>query len=182
MKKVFGIFFLLALSISCASDIAIDQINDFKVRPIFVANLASFDFKATQFVNSSGAQISSVSDEMPFDLLSFGDATKNLNRADFQFEVTNTIKKAYTISLKFLDDKNVLLRSIDVLVPAYSGSGIAILVLQPEKYENTELDLLRKTRKVKFELLMSPVGATLTNNSLGTIKMRSSVNVYFLLQ
>lgn len=178
MNKFFGIFFLLTLFNSCSSDLDFGQSQDLQLNPIFTGNFASFDIKATQFV-SSGAQQSSVSDELLFDIVTYRGITENLNQADFYFEFTNTINRAYTISVIFLDESNLKLDSFEVEVPAYA-SGDPIVVPRPETFKTTRLDLFRKAHKVAFEVKMSPLGIPLTNSSLGSIKMRSSATVYFL--
>jgi hypothetical protein len=180
MKKVFGIFFLLALFNSCSSDLDFEQTQDVKLNPIFTGNFASFDIKASQFV-ISGIEQTSFSADALFDIVKYESSTKYLNRADFYLEFTNTISRAYNISVNFLDQSNATVYSFKVDVPAYSGSPI--VVKKDEIFEDTKLDLFKKVHKVKFEILMSPpVGATLTNSSIGSIKMRSSATIYMLLK
>lgn len=179
MNKFFGLFLLLALFISCSSDLDFEQTQDLKLSPIMTGNFASFDIKATQFV-SSGVEQSSVSAEILFDIVKYESSTKFLNRADFYLEFTNTINRAYSISVNFLDINNAIVHSFLVPIPAYSGSPI--VVKRDEIFENTKLDLFRKAHKVSFEVKMSPLGIPLTNSSLGSIKMRSSATVYFLYQ
>jgi hypothetical protein len=180
MKKFFSTFLLSALFISCSSDLDFEQTQDLKLSPIMTGNFASFDIKATQFV-SSGVEQNSVSQELSFDIVKQESSTKYLNRADFYLEFTNTINRAYSISVNFLDESNLKLDSFELEVPAYA-SGDPIIVPRTEIFKTTRLDLFRKANKVKFEVLMSPTGATLTNNSLGSLKMRSSATVYFLYQ
>ncbi len=177
MNKFFGIFVLLALSISCSSDLDFAQSQDLKLNPIFTGNLASFDIKATQFVTSVGQQ-TSLSDELVFDIVKQESATKYLSRADFNFEFTNTINREFSISVNFLDANNVIVHSFFVDVPPYSGSPVVFP--NKETLEGTTLDLFRKAQKVSFKILMK--GIPLTNSSSGSIKMRSSATVYFLYQ
>ena len=176
MNKFFKIFVLLALFISCSSDLDFEQTQDLKLSPIMTGNFASFDIKATQFV-SSGVEQTSVSQELSFDIVKQESSTKYLNRADFYLEFTNTINRAYIISVNFLDKSNVKVYSFLMAVPAYSSSPI--VVKRDEIFENTKLDLFRKANKVSFEVNMLP-GIKLTNSSLGSLKMRSSATVYFL--
>ena len=178
MNKFFKIFVLLALFISCSSDLDFEQTQDLKLSPIMTGNFASFDIKATQFV-SSGVEQNSVSQELSFDIVKQESSTKYLNRADFYLEFTNTINRAYTISVNFLDINNVIVHSFSVPIRAYSGSPI--VEEKTEIFEKTKLDLFRKAHKVSFEVKMLP-GIPLTNSSLGSIKMRSSATVYFLYQ
>lgn len=174
MNKISGIFFLLVLFMSCSSDLDLEQPTDLKLNPSFVGNFAYFDFQANQFV-TSGVEQNSFSNELFFDIVKYESVTQYLTQADFYFEFSNTISRAYSISVNFLDVNNVKLYSFLVAVPAYSGSPI--LVKEKEIFQNTKLDLFRKTHKVAFQVEMLP-GVPLTSNSLGSIKMRSSATIY----
>lgn len=44
------------LFISCSSDLDFNQANDFKLEPIFIANLASFEIPANQFIEKGMEQ------------------------------------------------------------------------------------------------------------------------------
>lgn len=175
MNKFFGILVLMISFISCSSDLDFNQSNDFKMNPTFVGNFGSFDFQAPQFV-SSGVEQTLVSDKLPFDLLKYKNLSEKLSKVELDFEFTNTINRVYVVSINFLDDKDVKVYSILVPVPAYAGSPNT--VTRRETFENTKLDLLRSTYKVRFEVLMLP-GTPLTTTSLGSIKMRSSATIYF---
>ena len=65
MNRLFGILILSFFYFSCSSDLDFDQINDLKLEPVFVANMASFDIKANQFV------IGGVEQPLVGDLMSF---------------------------------------------------------------------------------------------------------------
>ena len=52
LNRVLGLSLLLLFSFSCASDLDYNQVNDLKLEPVFVANLAYFDIPANEFVTS----------------------------------------------------------------------------------------------------------------------------------
>ena len=178
MNKFFGIFILSLLFLSCSSDLDFDQVNDLKLEPVVVANLASFDIQATLFV-VGGLEQPVIGDVIAFTVFNDPEFTNNLRRIDLFFEFTNTINRAYSINLYLLGANDVNLYTIPMVVPAYTGS--ATIVTKTEVFENTKLSLLKNTRKIAFVVTMLP-GSPLTNSSLGSLKLRSSGTIYFSAQ
>ena len=177
MKKIFGIFLVCVFSLSCSSDLDFNQVNDLKLEPVFIANLATFDVQAHQFVDGGIEQTLS-GDLMDFDVFkqNFDD---NLDRADFFFEIDNTINRGFRINLFLLDANNNTLYTIPFDVPAYSGTQN--LVTKTEIFQDAKLDLLRKTDKIAFVVNLLP-GPALSESSLGSLKLRSSATVYFVVE
>jgi hypothetical protein len=103
----------------------------------------------------------------------------SLRRTDFYFEIDNTINRAYRINLYLLDANNSPLYTIPFDVPAYSG--VRNLVTKTEIFEKAKLDQLKKTKKIAFGIAMLP-GPALSENSLGSLKLRSSATVYFVVE
>ena len=78
-----------------------------------------------------------------------------------------------------LDVNNSPLYRIQLNVPAYTG--VENLVTKTEIFENSKLDLLKKTRKLAFTITML-AGPPLTETSLGSLKLRSSATAYLVVQ
>ena len=178
MNKLFGVFIVSVLFLSCSSDLVFDQLNDLKLEPVFVANMASFDIKANQFV-VGGIEQPFVGDVMDFEVFNDEDFSRNLNKTDLFFEFNNTINRAYIINLYFLDANDARIYNIPFAIPAYTGSKIE--VTKTEVFENAKLDLLKNTQKIAFVIALLP-GTPLTDSSIGSLKMRSSATLYFLVQ
>ncbi|MCI4442383.1 MAG: hypothetical protein JHC39_02660 [Lentimicrobium sp.] len=178
MNKFFGIFFLSILSFSCSSDLDFNQVNDLKSEPVVIANLASFDVPANQFV-IGGVEQTISGDLLDFNIFKDSYFNKSLVRADFFFEINNTINRAYKINLVFLDANNSPLYTIPFNVPAYAG--VQNLVTKTEIFENAKLDLLKSTTKIAFVISLLP-GPALDENSLGSLKLRSSATIYLVLE
>jgi hypothetical protein len=178
MNKFFGIYILSFLFFSCSSDLDFDQINDLKLEPVFVANMANFDIKANQFV-IGGVEQPLVGDVMNFEVFNDKDFSRNLNKTEMYFEFVNTINRAYNINVYFLGANDVRLYTIPFSVPAYSG--VSNPVTKTEIFENAKLDLLKKTQKIALVIAMFP-GPPLTDSSVGSLKMRSSGTLYFLVE
>jgi len=178
MNKFLGIFILSIFSLSCSSDLDFNQVNNLKVEPVVTANLATFDVPANQFV-FGGVEQNVAGDVLDFDVFKDSSLNKSLTRADFFFEINNTINRAYKINLYLLDANNQPLYTIPFDVPAYAG--VQNLVTKTEIFENAKLDILKKTVKIGFVISMYP-GPPLSESSLGSIKLRSSATVYFVLE
>ena len=178
MKNILAIISLSILSLSCSSDLDFNQVYDVKLEPVVVANLASFDFPANQFV-SGGLEQTVSGDLLDFNIFKDSYFNKSLVRTDFFFEFNNTINRAYKINLYFIDANNATIYTIPFDVPAYSG--VQNLVTKTEIFENAKLDLLKTTTKIAFVITMLP-GPGLDENSLGSLKLRSSATVYLVLE
>jgi hypothetical protein len=178
MNKFLRIFILSTFFLSCSSDLDFDQVNDLKLEPVVVANLATFDVPANEFV-IGGIEQNVAGDVMNFDIFKDTYFNDSLRRVDFFFEIDNTINRAYQINLYLLDANNSPLYTIPFDVPAYSG--VQNLVTKTEIFENSKLDLLKKSVKIAFLITMLP-GPALSESSLGSLKLHSSATVYFVVE
>lgn len=176
MNKFLGIFILFILSLSCSSDLDFNQVNDLKSEPVVIANLASFDIQANQFV-IGGVEQPLSGDLLDFNIFKDSYFNKSLVRADFFFEINNTINRAFKLNLVFLDANNLPLYSIPFDVPA-NTSGIT----KTEIFQNSQLDLLKRTTKIAFVIILRPGVPVLTASSLGSLKLRSSATIYLVLE
>ncbi len=178
MNKFLGMFILLLLSSSCSSNLDFNQVNNLKLTPIVVANFATFDVPANQFL-IGGVEQSVTGDVLNFDIFRNSFFNKSLIKADLYFEINNTINRAYIINLYFLDVNNSPLYRINFNVPAYNG--VVNLVTKPVPFENNNIALLKNTWKIGFTVTMLP-GTALNNGSLGSLKLSSSATAYLVIQ
>lgn len=175
MNRFLAIFILSILSLSCSSDLDFNQVNDLKLEPVIIANLASFDIPANEFV-TNGIEQTVSGDLLNFDIFQDTYFNDSLTRTDFFFEINNTINRAYRINLIFLDANNSPLYSIPFDVPANT-----VGITKKEIFENTKLDILKSTTKITFVITMLP-GSGLDENSLGSLKLRSSATIYLVVE
>jgi hypothetical protein len=178
MNKFLRIFILSVFFISCSSDLDFNQVNDLKLEPVVVSNLASFDVQANQFV-VGGAEQPVSGDLMSFDVFKQPFLDQNLNRADFYFEINNTINRGFKVNLLLLNANNNPLYTIPFDIPAYTGTQN--VVTKTEIFQNAKLDLLKSTSKIAFVVNLLP-GPPLTSSSTGSLKLRSSGTLYFVAQ
>jgi hypothetical protein len=177
-NRISGILLLTLFSFSCSSDLDFNQANELKLEPVFISNLAYFDIPAYEFVTNGVEQNLTVASPT-VDVFNDAFFKNHLTRADLSFEIENTINRTYTLDIILRDKNNQPLYSINFIVPA--STGAAIPVTKTEKFENANLDLLKSTTKITFVLKML-AGQQLDENSLGSLKLRSGVTAYLIVQ
>ena len=171
----FRLIIVAVLFCSCASDLDFDQTKDLRLEPVIVANLTYFDVKANAFVDN-GTEQDIFFDAKDFDVFRDSFFRDNLKKVEFNFEVENTISRAYIVSLVFLDENNQVIHDTEINVPAYVGTPNS--VKHTDVFENQTLDLLKKSVKLEIRITMLS-GVPLTTDSLGNLKLRSGATLYF---
>ncbi|WP_281335940.1 hypothetical protein [Flavobacterium eburneipallidum] len=178
MNKYIGVLILAFFSFSCSSDLDFDQAYDVKLEPVIEANLATFEIQAHQFV-VNGMEQNVAGDVLDLDVFNDDFFNENLTRADFDFEINNTINRAFRVSVYLLDDDDTILYTIPFNVPAYSGAVNTIS--KEEIFEKVKVNILKNTTKIAFVAALLP-GPTLSENSLGSLKLRSSATIYLTVE
>lgn len=179
LNKILATFILVFSSFSCSSDLDFNQVNDLKLEPVVVGNLTYFDVPANAFVASNGTEYDLAFDAQDFDIFRDKYFRSYLQRADFFFEINNTINRAYTLDIVLLDQNDKPLYTMHFDIPAYSGTEN--IITKTEIFENAKLDLLKSSKKMGFVIAMAP-GPALNKNSTGSLKLRSSATVYLTIQ
>ncbi|OXA76634.1 hypothetical protein SAMN05444397_101120 [Flavobacterium aquidurense] len=164
---------------SCSSDLDFDQVNDLKLKPVFVANLAYFNVAAGQF-SDAGTEQKIAFDTRDFDAFKDKFFRDNLVKAEFNFEVENTIVRAFTLDVLLLNDSDQVLQTLRFTVPAYTGSS-NVIKYPTEVFESQRLALLKQTTKIGFLVKMAS-GPPINEDSLGNLKLRSSATVYMEIE
>lgn len=175
MNKFFRIFILSILSFSCSSDLDFNQFNNLKLEPVFVTNIASFDIPANEFV-IGGIELKETGDVLDFNIFRFTYFNNALTKADLFFEINNTINRAFEIKLTLLDVNDIPLYTIPFVIPANTA------ISKTEIFQNTQLDLLKRTTKIAFVFLLPPGVPSLSEASLGSLKLRSSATLYLVAE
>ncbi|MFV8323023.1 hypothetical protein [Flavobacterium sp. LB3P21] len=178
IHRILSVLILILFSSSCASDLDYNQVNDIKLEPVIISNLAYFNIQANQFV-TGGVEQNVIFDAPTVDVFSEKFFTEKLNRVDLFFEINNTINRSYRMDLVFLDRNNQPVHSSNFSVPAYSGTEN--IVTKTEMFQNATLDLLKRTTKITFTITMF-TGPPLSESSVGNLKLRSGVTAYFIVE
>lgn len=173
--RILIVLIVALISLSCSSDLDFNQANDLKLEPVFISNLAYFDIPANEFV-TNGVERNIIVDSPTVDVFNDTFFTNHLTRADLSFEINNTIDRAYTLDIVLRDKNNQPLYTIKLVISASATANP-----KPEIFENAKLDLLKSTTRMTFVIRMLP-GAPLNENSLGSIKLRSGVTAYLIVQ
>ncbi|WP_427872612.1 hypothetical protein [Flavobacterium sp. MMS24-S5] len=103
-----------------------DQVNDFKIEPVFVANLAYFNIPANRLIDDGGTNV--YPDVRDFDVFKEKFFTERLKKAEFDFEVENNINRAFVLNMLLLNDQNEVLQTISFTVPSYKGTPNVIKI------------------------------------------------------
>ena len=178
LSKISSIIFRVFLLFSCSSDLDFDQVNDFKIEPVFVANLAYFDIPANKLVDDGGTNI--YPDVRDFDVFKDKFFNERLKKAEFDFEIENNINRSFVINMLLLNDQNQVLQTISFAVPSYKGTP-NVIKYPTEVFENARLDLLKQTQKIGFVVIIA-AGPPLNSESLGNLKLRSSATAYLVIE
>ena len=183
MKRLFnyrflGILYLGLFSFSCSSDLDFNQTKNVRLEPTYVANLVYFDIPASEFV-TNGIETPQFTDRSTVDIFNNTFFVNDLVKVDLDFEINNTIARAYILDVKLFNSSGIQLDNISIAVPAYSGA--ANVITQKEIFQGTRLTTLKNTTRIEMALRMAS-GTALTESSTGTIKMRSGVTAYFVIQ
>ena len=177
LHKVLGIAVLLLFSFSCASDLDFDQVNDLKLEPVVVANLAYFNVEAKDFSSGSGQTV--LIEQTTTDIFNDSFFRRRINRVELLFELENTINRPYEVILLFLNIDNVPIHITNLNIQSYSGTENK--KSKTEVFEGVGLDILKKTTKIVFSLRML-AGAPLTPSSLGSLKFRSAATAEIIVK
>ena len=179
LHKICCIVLLIVCSFSCSSDLDFNQANDLKLEPVVVGNFSHFDVPATAFVASDGSEYDLAFDDQEFDVFRDKYLKSYLQKAEFYFEINNSIKRSFEFSIVLMDANDTALETIPFDIPAYSGTSN--IITRTEIFENKRLDLLKSAKKIGFVIAMDP-GTALDQNSTGSLILRSSATVYLEIQ
>ena len=118
--RFLGTAILLLFSFSCASDLDLDQVNDLKLEPVVVANLAYFNIEAKDFVSSGTGELELI-EETTSDIFNDSFFRRRIKRVDILFELENTIDREYELDLSFLDINGTIIHNTKINVQPYTG-------------------------------------------------------------
>jgi hypothetical protein len=178
IRNISKVFILTSLLFSCSSDLDFNQVNDLKLEPVIVANLAYFNLPASEIEhNGVGQQIPP--DVESFDIFRRKFFTEHLKKAALNFEIENTIKKAFALNIIFIDANNQPVETINLIVPAYT-SGTNVIKYPAEVFDGARLESLKKATQIGFVILMT--SGTSDSNDSGNLKLKSSATVYMEIE
>jgi hypothetical protein len=174
-NRIILFFTLILCSFSCSSDLDFDQVNDFNSKPVFTTNLAYFKLEASDFViNDTEQHFFSYITNVDFFNTPFVES--DLVKTELYFRIKNTIARSYIYNITFLDQNDAPIHLITIDVAAYNGTEV--LVEKTETFTTADVEILKRTTKMVFSIIMSQ-GPPLATSSSDRVELSSSITAYF---
>ncbi len=164
---------------ACVQDVDFDQADNLAISPALELSVIYFEEPANTFVDDAGDELTTVRDSVNIEIFSDDFVVDNLVKADFLFETTNTINRAYQAQIDFFNDALELQHSFNFDVGA-SNNNQDVIVEYVEVFEGQELETLKSTTNLvlSFTLQPSSDGSMLNENSPGDLKLNSKASFF----
>ncbi len=146
--------FLLALLFiiaSCVKDIDFNQTEELLLSPEYLISLVYTNIDQTNFLDSSGTEISQITDRTRVDF--FGSFTEDyLQKIDLDINILNSFDRNFTLDFRFLDENNR---------ETYSISTISIAANSTDFRYTEEVDVVAnpamlRTDSIEITLTLEP--------------------------
>lgn len=160
----------------CTKDVDFNQVNDFEVSPVLESSLIFFEASASDFF-IGGTELSIVQDFVIIDIFNSSFINDNLIRSEFVLESINSINRAYSLQIDFVNNANQVEHTFTVAASA-SVSNTDVTTNHTEVFEGASLAALKRTTKLVFTLSMLP-GPPINDTTLGRIHLESKGVFYF---
>ncbi len=164
---------------ACVEDVDFDQADSLAISPPLELSVIHFVEPASTFVDDFGDELTTVRDSVSIDIFSDEFVVDNLVKADFLFETTNTVNRAYQAQIDFFNDSFELQNSFNFEVGA-STNNQDIIVQYIEVFEGQELEALKTTTNLVLAFTLQPSndGSILDEDSPGELKLKSKASFY----
>jgi len=165
-----------SVCLSCAEPVNFNQISDFEISPVIESSLIFLDEPANRFSNND-TELTTIQDFVQVDFFNNNFIVKNLIKAEFVFETTNSISRAFQVRVDFLDDTNQIQHTFTVFTTA-STNNTNVVSNYTEVFQDNALNALKNTSILVFSLNMLP-GVPINQNTIGRISVKSKAVFYF---
>ncbi len=165
---------------SCTKDVDFNQAKDLTLEPIIASDLIFFDTPASSFF-VDGTELNTIRDSVIIDLFSRDFVVDNLVKADFVFETTNSINRAFSVQIDFLDATDLQQHSFTVSALA-SPTNTDVVTLHTEIFEGNLLNALKATNKVVLTIQALSGGSSLNDTTPGRIQLKSKGIFYLKIE
>ena len=178
-KKPLSLILAIGLCFSCVKDTDFEQYDTLTINPIMEVSLVKAQEPASSFVDSSGNQLSSISDQVVLDVFTSDFVIDNLIKAELVFGIANSIDKAFQIQIDFYDSTDMLQHTFSIDVDN-SPTNTPLYTEHIEVFENMNLSALKSTTKLEITInLISSSWSILTPDSAGSILLASK-GIFYL--
>tara|TARA_R110000868_G_scaffold403811_1_gene681440 strand:+ start:1648 stop:2211 length:564 start_codon:yes stop_codon:yes gene_type:complete len=175
IKRICVVISYSILVFSCVEDIDFEQTKDFEATPVLESSLIFFDEPANRFLDS-GNEITVIQDSVLVNFFNDKFIIDNLVKAEFQFEIINTINRAFELQVDLFDD-NQLQHTFTIFQEASSNNN-ENFTIYIETFEDNTLQALKRTNLLVFTLRLLP-GESVDQNTIGRIQLKSLAVFYF---
>lgn len=171
------LYILSALTLNCSEPVDFEQTDDLSLAPVIESSLFFYKGTAGDFFTGGTEIISTPPETIELGIFKDDFVQENLVKAEFVFESTNSINRAYSLALNFLNDNNEILHSFTVDTPA-SPDREKLVIEHIETFEGITLERLKQSTKV-VSILTMLAGEAISQNSPGEINLKSK-GVFYL--
>jgi len=172
--------FVFGTCLSCIKDTDFEQAEALTISPVIKVNLVKVLETPDSFLDSTGAEVSFISDQVVLEVFNSDFVVENLTKAELVFGIINSINKEFEIKIDFYDIYETLQHSFTIDI-ANSPSNIPLFTEYIEVFEGVSLTALKSSNKldITISLSSSPTGSVLTSDSEGSIHLTSK-GVFYL--
>ena len=174
MKRIFLIFSLFLVFISCESNLTFDNI-ELNITPAITAPLVSFELDGTSFFDfSNTTQITIPTDTSRYTFFRESLIKDNIDRFDIYFEVNNQFDRDFGFEVVFLDENNVRMHTlVPFITPANTddfNANRSIDISKVPDFLNTE--------KLTVNIILAPGPSPIDPNQFQFIKLKSYGEIF----
>lgn len=176
MYRLRYLFFLLLFFSSCTKDVDLEQAKDVILEPIYEVSIAYYQARPLDFFNATGDEIELI-DELEFNFFQEQFVQDYVVKAEITFEATNSINRAYFVRAFFLDANDNSTYTLDINLPASPDNSVKSETVIAV-FEGADVNTIKATTKIRFEIGLSDSGVVLDNTSEGEVTFKSKGKFY----
>lgn len=181
IKKTFftylGVFILILGSVfGCTKPIDLDQAKDLVITPVMETSLIFINQTPSDFLDANGNVVPLI-DFIEVEFFSDEFIVENVVKADFVYEITNSIDRNFAIRIEFLNASGIIEHTTQIPVMA-STNNLDVTSSITEEFQGNALLALKNTAEMRFYLVMVP-NSPIAINAPGRIALKSKAVFYF---
>lgn len=174
LNKIILITFL-GIFFSCSSNLDLDQVQDLETTPVFNIPLGFFSISFQGFINTLDEPIVSVSEIIEYRIFDFSLLRDNLVRQDYDIEINNSFKRAFVITIGFLDENDSqTFPSSSFRINANQQNFKEKIVIENTDTTNSNV---KNTNKLSLTIRLEDTSMSL-GISNGALNFKSSTTLY----
>ncbi|NER15148.1 hypothetical protein GWK08_16960 [Leptobacterium flavescens] len=180
IKNFLLVLGIMLLGSSCVKNVDFDQADDLRLTPVVDVSLLFFEETPDRFL-INGVELTNgfISDTTDIQVLDDSFIVESLIRAELEFEFTNSVDRAFRAEVVFLDTDTTPIHSFDIDIPA---TQTEITVTHTENFTEGNIDTITATTQMVVNFFLLPGGQPITEETQGSLKLRSKGTFYLLVE